>query len=922
MSMFSVKASADFTVTNSDGVEIKYSINGDGGTVSVSSIEGDPEKLVIPNNVTYDNTTYRVTRIEHLYTGKARSTKSVTIPKSITYIRQHAFSDYSNLEKVIIEDLAAWCNITTEYGLGSSLLTNAGHLYSDENTEITDLVIPNGVTVINSYAFAGCKGIKSVTIPNSVTTIGGNAFRGCTGLTSITIPGSVTSIEGSAFYNCSSLSSVNIGYGVTTIGSEAFMNCSILKTLSLSSSVTTIGSSAFASCSNLEFLVIPNGVATIGSDAFNGCTGLKTVSFGKSVKTIGSSAFSGCVGLQAVTIPNSVTSIGEKSFSNCTGLKNAVIGDGTTTIGKDAFWWCTGLTSITLGKNVEKMYEGAFGYCIGLKSISIPRSVTTMSKTFQGCEGLNSIFCDIEDPTNVTCGNLGEVIYSKATLYVPEGTTELYSAADGWKNFVKIAVVGSGTYTLTYKVDGEVYKTEQLATGDIITPAEAPEKRNYTFAGWMNLPERMPAEDIEVEGEFYPDFVDDANNILAMNDLAAYKGKSVVLPIEMKNAANITAFQFDLYLPEGITIGKDEEDEYLIDFGDRTTTRKHNVASRKQSDGAIRVVATSMTNAIFSGNEGTVLNITLNVSPEMATGVYDIKMKYIELSDNTGTAYNNTEANATITIKNFVAGDTDGNGKISVNDAVMIINNILGEPNDGFVEMAADLDDNGIITVNDVVILINDYILGGSSLNSLNLNFTDEATEDDDYLYIENIEMSAGEEREVEVYMNTSRTDIQGLQCDIYLPEGVEFVYDEEDGEKHYAEPGGRAARSHNAASMLQADGALRVVETSTAGSRFKENDQAVFTFRIKANDDMTSGSKVIKLANVELSYGGAPINPEDRTSTLTILDATSISGVPCNTPVDMTTFIYNLDGKQLSQPQKGVNILRMSDGTTRKIVK
>ena len=111
-------------------------------------------------------------------------------------------------------------------------------------------------------------------------------------------------------------------------------------------------------------------------------------------------------------------------------------------------------------------------------------------------------------------------------------------------------------------------------------------------------------------------------------------------------------------------------------------------------------------------------------------------------------------------------------------------------------------------------------------------------------------------------------------------------------------------------------------METSTSGSKFKENEEAVFTFRIKAKDNITPGTKEIKLANMELSYGGEPINPEDRTILLTISGATSAKGVGSDVLSDIIGLSYDLDGKQIPQPQKGLNILKMSDGTSKKIVK
>ena len=92
-------------------------------------------------------------------------------------------------------------------------------------SSLTSITIPNGVTTIVKYAFYGCSSLTSITIPNSVTTIGDAAFHRCSSLESITIPNSVTTIGSSAFYKCSSLKSITIPNSVTTIGSGAFSGC-------------------------------------------------------------------------------------------------------------------------------------------------------------------------------------------------------------------------------------------------------------------------------------------------------------------------------------------------------------------------------------------------------------------------------------------------------------------------------------------------------------------------------------------------------------------------------------------------------------------------------------------------------------------------------------------------------------------------
>ena len=69
-------------------------------------------------------------------------------------------------------------------------------------SSLTSITIPNSVTSIRERAFESCSSLTSVTIPNSVTSIGEYAFYKCSGLTSVTIPNSVTSIGNDVFYGC------------------------------------------------------------------------------------------------------------------------------------------------------------------------------------------------------------------------------------------------------------------------------------------------------------------------------------------------------------------------------------------------------------------------------------------------------------------------------------------------------------------------------------------------------------------------------------------------------------------------------------------------------------------------------------------------------------------------------------------------
>lgn len=88
-------------------------------------------------------------------------------------------------------------------------------------------------------------------------------------------------------------------------------------------------------------------------------------------------------------------------------------------------------------------------------------------------------------------------------IYDPD---DLYEMEVDGKIYYNGAVVklnsGEGTFNLIYMVDNEVYKTYTLAYNEVITPEPAPTKEGYTFSGWSEIPERMPAKDVTVTGTF------------------------------------------------------------------------------------------------------------------------------------------------------------------------------------------------------------------------------------------------------------------------------------------------------------------------------------------------------------------------------------------------------------------------------------
>ena len=188
------------------------------------------------------------------------------------------------------------------------------------------------------------------------------------------------------------------------------------------------------------------------------------------------------------------------------------------------------------------------------------------------------------------------------------------------------------------------------------------------------------------------------DNTLTLCESYALVGSKYVLPVMMNNENDITALQFDLYLPEGVTVAE-ADGEMMIDLDEnRTSYKKHNISYAKQEDGCVRIVCASMSNATFSGKEGAVVYITLNIPDDI--GLYNVFIDNIELT--TPNAERFVPAKAETEITAYKLGDANFDNKIDVSDITTISSYILGNKPEGFVKIAADVNADGKIDVADI----------------------------------------------------------------------------------------------------------------------------------------------------------------------------------------------------------------------------
>ncbi len=207
---------------------------------------------------------------------------SIVLPDSLKIIESRAFEGCTHLSKVEFKgDMQAWFEIEFKDELASPLYYDAA-LHIDAAHD--RIVIPTGVTRIPVGTFRGTE-ITEVIIPDTVTYIGADAFEDCALLAKIQIPTSVTYIGRDAFKNC---------LYFNTPDNWENGNALYIDTHLIATKAEAIGT---------EF-VVKEGTTTIGIEAFKDCVNLTKVTIAADVLRIGEGAFSGCAALTDVVFLN------------------------------------------------------------------------------------------------------------------------------------------------------------------------------------------------------------------------------------------------------------------------------------------------------------------------------------------------------------------------------------------------------------------------------------------------------------------------------------------------------------------------------------------------------------------------------------------------------------------------------------------
>ena len=318
--------------------------------------------------------------------------------------------------------------------------------------EIKSLTISEGIESIGDKAFYWCSGFEHLVIPEGVKTIGSDAFSDCFSVKRLDLPSSLTSIGENAFYDMRNLTAINIAVSEPLAINENVF--SIKDTFSEATLYVPEGTSSKYKNADVwnKFQTIKEG--TLKDIVVNGLHYMfETV---PKTATVTAGDYST---MESITIPSTITvdnvkyavkAIDDKAFYNCSA-QSLVLPEGLEIIGNDAFCYCSGIDHLVIPEGVETIGSGAFNTCRLVKQLELPSSLTAIGENaFYGMNDLTAIIIAASEPFSINenvfsyktsvkneeTGTLEYVdVFSKATLYVPEGASSKYKEVAVWNKF-------------------------------------------------------------------------------------------------------------------------------------------------------------------------------------------------------------------------------------------------------------------------------------------------------------------------------------------------------------------------------------------------------------------------------------------------------------------------------------------------------
>lgn len=344
-------------------------------------------------------------------------------------------------------------------------------------------------------------------------------------------------------------------------------------------------------------------------------------------------------------------------------------------------------------------------------------------------------------------------------------------------------------------------------------------------------------------------------------------GSQMTLSIKMKNETPIRGFQFDLYLPDGVTVAKNAKDRIMasLSAGRLPEDDEHSLTTGELTDGAIRFLCSSLYDENFTGNDGEIVTLTVNVADDMEDGDYPIIIKNARLTKTDISKYYIIDyVKSTLTVSSYMLGDINADNEVDVRDYTGVANHIMGNTPDGFVVKAGDVDENGDIDVRDYTGIAN-IIMGssvyGSTHNSARVlksktyaRVASNIDGMDNVIYATNAKGAPDSQIELSICMK-NQTPIRGFQFDLHLPEGVSIVKNAKGRIMASLAPGRLPEDDEHTLVIDEvSDGVFRFLCSSLYDENFTGNEGEIVTLTVNIDADMAYGDYAVLLKNIVMT--------------------------------------------------------------------
>lgn len=366
----------------------------------------------------------------------------------------------------------------------SEILLNVKYLDASQ-TVILNENFPEGINVIDNYAFRHCRELEHIILPATTNRLGHHLFEDCPKLHTVVLPDSLVEIEQMALADCPTLRNIIINTSnksFSTLNKSLFdKNKTRLYFVSptssgeyvLLSSVSTIEYGAFYKCDKIDRVKSSNVLKNIEDFSFYGCSSLSHIELAKTLNKIGDFAFFKCRSLKEITLPKALNKFGKFAFSGCDGMEIVNVESGyfdnnflfagcynlksfvATEVNahfssKDGVLFDKSVKTLLAYPNakgsdykvpdsVEKIGVCAFYDCKNLKKISLPAQITAIERaSFSNCKQLENIRIYAVNPPSVQKSSFAMVDKRKCVLSVPSNSVESYKKHPIWGTFANI----------------------------------------------------------------------------------------------------------------------------------------------------------------------------------------------------------------------------------------------------------------------------------------------------------------------------------------------------------------------------------------------------------------------------------------------------------------------------------------------------